>query len=91
MQQIELYNDILKRIKEPQLTRKEAAQLTLEPGYSNRDVYLNVRKTLLSRGLLENEMQKLALCAKIDGVDLSAEAASDSAIPQTNIFIGSAL
>ncbi|MDY2882607.1 MAG: hypothetical protein SOT71_08135 [Romboutsia timonensis] len=85
-----IYNKILVDIGEPRITDREVNSLSLPINYTNRDIYMNVKKVLVERGIIGNEIQKLYLCAAKDGVDLKNDN-KKSYVPSSNILMGGAI
>ena len=86
------YNKIFDSIGEAKITSKEMLSCQLPTNYTERDLLLNVRKIILERGVLSNEITKLNLYAEKEGISLKKMVdAGTTNISTTNIFIGGKL
>ena len=55
------YNVVFEAIKESLITTIEFNSLTIPEDWTEKDLLLNVRNILIERGLIGNELKKLAL------------------------------
>jgi hypothetical protein len=85
----QVYNKILVDIGEPRITDKEFSSIDLPVNFTQREIYLNVKKILIERGIISNEIEKLYLCAEKDGVSLKKNDKKEY-LPRSNILLGGA-
>lgn len=83
------YNIVFTAIRESLITTAEFNSLTIPEDWTERDLLLNVRNILIERGLIGNELKKLALYACTKGIDLRKDITKPK--PNSNVFIGGAL
>ena len=83
------YNVVFKAIKESLITTTEFNSLTIPEDWEEKDLLLNVRNILIERGLIGNELKKLALYDCTKGIDLRKDITKPK--PNSNVFIGGSL
>lgn len=85
----QIYNKILVDIGEPRITDRELSSIDLPVNYTQREIYLNVKKILIERGIMSNEIEKLYLSAAKEGVNLKKDDKRDY-LPRSNVLLGGA-